>query len=432
MKTINRDSYLNRLIGMKENGMIKVITGIKGAGKTYLVFKLYYEYLLSIGVEEENIIRISLDDPEYEELRDAEKLYEFVNDKLKNNDRMHYVFIDEIQYAIKRENIKSDDYLPLYGVLNSFLHMDNADVYAISSNSKLISKDVRTEFRGRSDELKVYPLSFREYFDYVGGYQENAYEEYALYGGLPGVLSKNTAEEKKEYLTCLFDEVYLKEIKDRYNIRYPEVMKQLVKILCSSVGSLTDSSKLAKVLQSNYGVKTDADTVSSYLDYLDDYFLFSKAIRYDIKRKRYFPYPSKYYCTDIGLMNAVLGFSNPDQDKILENIVYNELRSRGYSVDVGVVPIKSRDEEGRQHLFRHEIDFVFDAGTDRYYIQTALEAYDRETWREPIRPLLSTGDSFRKILVSKSYGQTSFDFDGILHTNIYDFLLNEDIVSRRL
>ena len=423
METIKRDDYLNELIARKENGLIKVITGIRRCGKSYLLFELYYKYLISQGVEENNIIKISLDNDESEELRDCKKLSVFIREKLKNNGKMHYVFIDEVQYAIKKEDLKSENPLPLYSVLNGLLHLPNVDVYVTGSNSKLLSKDVMTEFRGRGDEVKVYPLSFKEFYNYVAGDKADVFEEYARYGGLPLVLSKKTHKEKAKYLSDLFKEVYFKDIEERYNVAMPEIMELLTEDLCSSIGSLTNSSKIANTLKTVKNAEVNSQTISAYLGYLEESFLFSQAKRFDVKGKKYFSFPSKYYCADIGLRNARINFRQQEETHIMENIIYNELICRGYNVDVGVVETSSRGTDGKTHQTQCEIDFVVTDGMNVYYIQSALNIDDKNKETAELRPLLATKDSFKKIIITKSRTKPWFDGKGILHMGLYDFLL---------
>ncbi len=429
MNPIKRDFYLNELIDRKENGLIKVITGIRRCGKSYLLFNIYYEYLLAQGVSGENIIRISLEDDRTEELRDPKKLSSYIREKLENNTDMHYVFIDEVQYAISKEDLKSDKPLPLYGVLNGLMRLPNVDVYVTGSNSKLLSKDVMTEFRGRGDEVRIYPLTFKEYYDYVGGDKADAFEEYALYGGLPFVLSKKTPREKIKYLSDLFKEVYFKDIEERYSISMPEVMQVLTDDLCSSVGSLTNSSKIANTLKSVRNIDVTSQTISTYLAYLEESFLFSEAKRFDVKGKKYFSYPSKYYCTDMGLRNARLNFRQQEESHIMENIIYNELLARGSSVDVGVVQITKLGEDKKQHQLQCEIDFVVNDGMNKYYIQSALNIDDENKEKTELRPLLSTHDFFKKIIVTKSRMKPWIDDNGIMHIGLYDFLLNEECLN---
>lgn len=426
MNSIKRENYLGELISRKENGLIKVVTGIRRSGKSYLLFNIYYEYLREHGVAEENIIKISLDDDENEEFREPKKLSEYIRDKLKNNDDMHYVFIDEVQYAIKREDLKGDKPLPLYGVLNGLLKYPNVDVYVTGSNSKLLSKDVMTEFRGRGDEIRIYPLTFKEFYDYVGGDKADAFEEYALYGGLPLVLSKRTSREKIKYLSDLFREVYFRDIEERYNIAMPEVMQVLTDDLCSSIGSLTNSLKIANTLKSVRNIDVNSQTISAYLVYLEESFLFNEAKRFDVKGKKYFSYPSKYYCTDMGLRNARLNFRQQEETHTMENIIYNELLARGYSVDVGVVQGKSKGADGKLHQSQCEIDFVVNDGMNKYYIQSALNIDDEKKEKTELRPLLATHDFFKKIIITKSRMKSWIDDFGIIHIGLYDFLLDKN------
>jgi len=426
MNRIRRESYLNELINRKENGLIKVITGIRRCGKSYLLFDMYYDYLLSQGVSEQNVVKISLEDNENEELRDSKKLAGYIRDRLKNNADMHYVFIDEVQYAIKKEDLKSDKPLPLYGVLNGLMKEPNVDVYVTGSNSKLLSKDVMTEFRGRGDEVRIYPLTFKEYYDYVGGDKADAFEDYALYGGLPLVLSKKTPRDKAKYLSDLFKEVYFKDIEERYNIAMPEVMEVLTDDLCSSIGSLTNSLKIANTLKSVRNIDVNSQTISAYLNYLEESFLFNEAKRFDIKGKKYFSYPSKFYCTDMGLRNARLNFRQQEETHTMENIIYNELLIRGYSVDVGVVQIAAVGADGKQHQTQCEIDFVVNDGMNKYYIQSALNIDDKNKEKTELRPLLSTRDFFKKVVITKTRMKPWVDDNGIFHIGLYDFLLDKD------
>lgn len=429
MQEILRNRYLNKLIDRKENGMIKVITGIRRCGKSYLLFHLYYDYLLSIGVKKENIIALALDEEENEKFRNPKELSNYIRSKIVNEDEQYYVFIDEVQYAIKKEELKSDGPLPLYSVLNGLLRHRNVDVYVTGSNSKLLSKDVMTEFRGRGDEVRVFPLSFKEYYDYLGGDKFERFEEYAEYGGLPLVLSKKSDEDKAKYLSALFREVYFKDIEERYSIDLPEVLGLLTDDLCSAIGSLTNSSKIANALKSAKNIKIDSQTISTYLEYLEESFLFNQAKRYDIKGKKYFLYPSKYYCTDIGLRNARLNFRQQEETHAMENIIYNELITRGFSVDVGVVDTVSIESDGKRHQKQCEIDFVINKGMRRYYIQSALSLSSDDKEKAELRPFLETKDFFRKIIVTKTYMKPWFDDYGIYHVGLYDFLLDESILE---
>lgn len=421
---IKRDEYLKRIIDRKENGLIKVITGIRRCGKSFLLFNLFYDYLIQSGVKEEQIIRIALDDNTCEKYRDSDELSKYIRGKIVNSD-MYYILIDEVQYAITKDELKNPENIGLYNVLNGLMRLRNVDIYVTGSNSKMLTKDVLTAFRGRGDEIKIYPISFKEFYSLEGGDKSDAYEEYALYGGMPLVLSKKNDVEKMRYLQNLFTEVYFKDIEERYDIEMPDVLSELTDDLCSSVGSLTNASKIAKTLQSVKNIKVSSTTISRYLNYLIESFLFSNAKRYDVKGKKYFEYPSKYYCTDIGLRNARLNFRQQEETHIMENIIYNELLCREYSVDVGVVEIVETNA-GERTKKQCEIDFVVNKGSKKYYIQSALNVSDASKLETELRPLKNTKDFFKKIIVSKTSMRHWTDDDGILHVGLYEFLLNEN------
>lgn len=426
--SIKRNKYLQKIINKKENGLIKVITGIRRCGKSYLLFNLYYDYLLKSGVEKDHIITIALDDDLYIKYRNPDELSNYIRKKIIDS-KMYYVLIDEVQYAISKKELKNSEEIKLYNVLNGLLRLRNIDIYVTGSNSKMLTKDVLTAFRGRSDEVKVFPLSFKEYHDYEGGEISLAYEEYALYGGMPLVQSKKTDVEKVDYLKNLFSEVYFKDIKERYNIEFPDILNELTDDLCSSIGSLTNASKIANTLNSTKKIRVSSVTISNYLEYLTESFLFSNAKRYDVKGKKYFEYPSKYYCTDVGLRNARLNFRQQEETHIMENIIYNELLNRGYLVDVGVVEIVET-KNGQKTKKQTEIDFVINKGTKKYYIQSALDVNDSEKLKAEIRPLKKTNDFFKKIIITKSLMKPRTDDYGILHLGLYDFLLNEDSLDQ--
>lgn len=421
---IKRDYYLKQIIDKNENGLIKVITGIRRCGKSFLLFNLFYDYLVNNGISKDNIITIALDDDLYIKYRNPDELSKYIREKIVNDD-MYYVLIDEVQYAISKEELRNSEDIKLYNVLNGLMRLRNVDIYVTSSNSKMLTKDVLTAFRGRSDEIKMYPLTFKEYYNFVGGDKAEVYEEYALYGGMPLVLNKKTDVEKVNYLKNLFSEVYFKDIIERYSIELPEVLNELTDDLCSSIGSLTNANKIANTLNSIKNTKVSSKTIASYLDYLMESFLFNNVKRYDVKGKKYFEYPSKYYCTDIGLRNARLNFRQQEETHIMENIIYNELISRGYLVDVGVVEIVEGTGEKRVKK-QCEIDFVVNKGTKKYYIQSALSVSDPDKLKTEIRPLLNTKDFFKKILISKTSMKPFVDEKGILHLGLYEFLLNED------
>ncbi len=428
---IERKKYLDALIKRKWNGRIKVITGIRRSGKSTLLFELFKDHLLEEGVPEQNIILLALDDDINEQYRDPNELSRYVRERIADKGQKYYILIDEIQYAISREELAQKDApVKLYSVLNGFLHMKNIDVYVTGSNSKMLSKDISTEFRGRGDVVRVYPLSFAEYYSAADMDKNEAYNEYSMYGGMPYLLNLDSDEDKFSYLSELFEEIYFKDIEERNTIKLPGVLRELTSDLCSSVGSLTNASKIARTLQSTKKIKVDAETISTYLSYLTDSFLFSESVRYDIKGKKYFEYPSKYYCTDIGLRNVRLGLRQQEETHIMENCIYNELIIRGYQVDVGVIPIVEKNDAGNRVQKNCEIDFIATKGNKRYYIQSALSMDDETKEKTELRPLKTVGDSFKKIVVSKSYGKSWIDEDGILRINLIDFLLDENSLDR--
>ena len=426
-KTIKRDSYLQKIIDRKENGLIKVITGIRRCGKSFLLFNLFYDYLIDTGVKPEQIITIALDDDRFVQYRDPAILSEYIRSKIIGSE-MYYILIDEVQYAIAKEELKNPESIRLYNVLNGLMRLRNVDIYVTGSNSKMLTKDVLTVFRGRGDEIRVYPISFWEYYSSVGGDKSEAYEEYALYGGMPLVLSRKTDADKMAYLQSLFTEVYFKDIAERYDITLTDVLAELTDDLCSSIGSLTNASKIANTLRTVKGVSVSSTTISNYLGYLTESFLFSNAKRYDVKVKKYFEYPSKFYCTDIGLRNARLNFRQQEETHIMENIIYNELLCRGYSVDVGVVEVNEKNGEKKVRK-QCEIDFIVNYGAKKYYIQSALSVSDPEKMETELRPLKNTKDFFKKIIISKSTMKPWTDEDGILHLGLYEFLLNENALN---
>lgn len=410
------------------NGEIKVITGIRRCGKSYLLFNLFTEYLRSTGVDDEHIIMLPLDDDINEKYRDPQELSAFLRSKVKNDSATCYILLDEIQFAISKEELRNPDKpVRLYSVLNGLLRLPNVDIYVTGSNSKMLSKDIMTEFRGRGDSVEIHPLSFKEFFEALGGDRISAFEEYAVYGGLPLVWAKKSDESKFNYLQNLFREVYYKDIQERYNIEFPDILDELVDVLCSAIGSLTNVSKLTNTLRSVKNTKVSNDTIADYLNFLTESFLFHQAKRYDIKGKKYFEYPSKFYCEDIGLRNIRLNLRQQEETHIMENIIYNDLRIKGYAVDVGVVKIVKNGEDGKPHQKSCEIDFIASKGIKKYYIQSALSMNDREKAAQEARPLLAVNDFFRKIIVSKTPMKPWYDEHGVLYIGLYDFLLNDDI-----
>ena len=403
METIKRDLYLNRLIERRENGLIKVVTGIRRCGKSYLLFKLYYQYLLDSGIEASRIIRIPLDDEEYEELRESRRLSAYIK-KCVTDEGTWFIFLDEVQMCRGFES-----------VLNGLNRRDNLDIYVTGSNSKFLSTDVLTEFRGRGDEVRVYPLSFSEYVTAHPGDKQDAWMDYYNYGGLPLILSRKTDELKSRYLIDLCRELYLKDIEERYKLRGDNVMDTLVSILASAVGSLTNPTKLANTFKSN-GIHVSDKTIGVYIGYLLDAFFINKAERYDIKGRK--------YIADIGLRNARLNFRQQEENHIMENIIYNELLVRGLNVDVGVVERSERDESGKTIRKKLEVDFVCNRGNQRYYIQSAFAIPDNDKMQQEQKSLVHIGDSFKKIIVVKDRIKLWRNEKGIVIMGIMDFLLN--------
>lgn len=427
----NRERYTDALIRKKGNGRIKVITGVRRCGKSTVLFELFQKHLIEAGTPKRNIISIALDDDTKKEFRDPDKLSEYVHSVCSNSNEKYFLLLDEIQFAISREELKNpNEPTRLYSVLNGFLHMKNVDIYVTGSNSKLLSKDVSTEFRGRGDTIHVFPLSFYEYVTITGKDKRDAYDEYIMYGGMPYLVHLDSDEDKYSYLSALFEEIYFKDIEERYDIRLPGVLRELTSSLCSSVGSLTNSSKIARTVNSKKGIKTDSETISTYLAYLTDSFLFSKAERYDIKGKRYFDYPSKFYCCDVGLRNVRLGLRQQEETHIMENVIYNELLVRGFLVDVGNVDVVEKKQNGRRTQKNLEVDFIARKGSKKYYIQSALSMDDENKADVELRSLKAIDDSFKKIIISKSYGKSWIDDSGILRLGIMDFLLNESSLDR--
>lgn len=413
MKAIRRDLYLNRLIERRENGMIKVITGIRRCGKSYLLFELYRRYLIESGVPASRILMIPLDDDDFEEFRDRKRLSAYIKEQI-TDDGMWYVFLDEVQLC---ENFES--------VLNGLNRLDNLDIYVTGSNSKFLSSDILTEFRGRGDEVRVFPLSFSEYVSVYEGDVYDAWAEYCMYGGLPLILSKKTDELKADYLIGLSRELYLKDIENRHNLRGDHVMETLLRILASSMGSLTNPTKLSNAFGSR-GISVSDKTIGAYIGFLLDAFMIRRAERYDIKGKKYIGSPFKYYFTDVGLRNAQLNFRQQEENHIMENIIYNELCIRGFQVDVGIVDRIEKNEEGNMIRKRLEVDFVCNRGSRRYYVQSAFAIPDREKMEQEKKSLVHISDSFKKIIVVKDRMKAWRTEDGICVMGIMDFLLRPE------
>ena len=414
---IKRDIYLDRLIRREQNGLIKIVTGVRRCGKSYLLFNLFHNYLLDKGVKEDHIIEIALDDRSNKALRDPDNMLNFVKERIVDKDT-YYIILDEVQLLAEFED-----------VLNSFMHIRNADVYVTGSNSKFLSSDLVTDFRGRGDEIRIYPLSFREYCSVYEGSADEAWDDYFTYGGLPLILSRETAEEKAEYLMSLFQKVYLSDIVDRHKVRNQEELDELVDILASAVGSLTNPLKLANTFKSVKKKTISDKTLKKYMDYLMDAFLVSKAVRYDIKGRKYIGSPAKFYFEDVGLRNARLNFRQMEENHIMENIIYNELRIRGYHVDVGLVEQFGKNSENKTTKKQLEVDFVVTRGSEKYYIQSAFAMDSQGKQEQEERPLNAIGDSFKKIIVVRDNIKVRRNDMGIVTIGIRNFLLDENSLN---
>lgn len=411
---IARNIYLNRILESRHNNMIKIITGVRRSGKSYLLFNLFSEWLTSNGIDESHIIKIDLEDRRNSNLRNPDALLEYIDSRMTDK-QMYYILIDEIQLVDEFED-----------VLNSYLKIYNADIYVTGSNARFLSKDVITTFRGRGEEIKVYPLCFREFLSASDKSMELSFEEYMTYGGLPQILEFASEQRKSEYLNALFAETYITDIKDRYQIKQDEELEILLDIISSNIGSLTNPRKLANTFESEKSVRLSDKTIKTYLDYICDSFLMEKAQRYDVKGKKYIDTPYKYYFVDLGLRNARLNFRQLEKTHMMENIIYNELRVRGFNVDVGVVPTVIRDESGKQKRVSYEIDFVCNKVNQRYYIQSAYRLESETKIQQEGKSLRNVDDSFKKIIIVGNPILVERDNYGITTISIYDFLLNEN------
>ena len=411
---IRRDIYLNKLISKKHNGLIKVVTGMRRCGKSYLLFNLFKECLVNEGVNENHIIEIAFDSFENRKYRDPEVLFPYLMEKIADKE-MYYVLLDEVQML--------DDF---ESVLNSLGRKKNVDVYVTGSNAKFLSKDIITEFRGRGDEVHMYPLTYSEFMSVYDGDKQEGWRNYVLFGGIPLVLGFETADQKSDYLKSLFEETYISDITGRNNIRNKAELEELLNILSSAIGLLTNPSKLSATFKSVKNKTISKETIIKYIDYLKDSFLIDSAIRYDIKGKKYINTPSKYYFTDLGLRNARLNFRQVEETHVMENIIFNELKVRGYNVDVGVVVMNEVDKNGKKIRKQLEVDFVCNKGSKRFYIQSAYALPDKEKMEQEQRSLVNTGDGFKKIIITKDAVAPLYNDEGILVMSVYDFLLNPD------
>lgn len=411
---IKRDRYLDKLISKEHNGLIKVITGMRRCGKSYLIFTLFKKHLLSEGVDEDHIIEIAFDAFENKKYRDPDVLYPYLKEQIKD-DAMYYVLLDEVQLLSEFESI-----------LNSLIRMKNVDVYVTGSNARFLSKDVITEFRGRGDEVHMYPLSFAEFMSVYQGTKQDGWNEYMLYGGIPLVLEFATPDQKIAFLKSLFEETYISDIVGRHNIRNKAELEELLNILSSAIGSLTNPEKLSATFQTVKKKKISNSTIKRYIDYLCDSFLIDSAIRYDVKGKKYIDTPVKYYFTDMGLRHARLNFRQIEETHSMENIIFNELKMRGFNVDVGVIVQYDTNDKGNSIRKQLEIDFVCNQGSKRYYIQSAYAIPNQAKMEQEQRSLMLTGDFFKRFIITKDTPAPYYNESGVLIMSVYDFLLNEN------
>lgn len=411
---IKRDYYLNKLITKKHNGLIKVITGIRRCGKSYLLFTLFKNHLTESGVADDHIIEIPFDSFENKKYRDPEILYPYVKEQIAD-DGMYYILLDEVQLLGEFES-----------VLNGFMRMKNVDVYVTGSNARFLSKDIITEFRGRGDELHIQPLSFAEFMSVYDGNKYDGWNEYVLYGGLPPVVLLRTAEQKIELLKSLFQETYINDIISRHSVKHRDEFEELINILASAIGSLTNPKKLTDTFKSKKNKVISSNTIKNYLDYLCDAYVVSRATRYDIKGKKYIDTPQKYYFSDVGIRNACINFRQLEENHTMENVIYNELIARNFNVDVGIITATGKDNDGKSVRKQLEVDFVCNKGSKRYYIQSAFSIPDREKMEQESNSLLRIDDSFKKIIVVKDLPAPTYTEDGILVISVYDFLLNSN------
>ena len=414
---VKRDAYLNRLISKKHNGLIKVVTGVRRCGKSYLLFNLFKEHLLSEGVDKNHIIEIAFDAFENKRFQDPYVLMPYLKEQIAD-EKMYYILLDEVQLLGEFE-----------AVLNSLIRMENVDVYVTGSNARFLSKDIITEFRGRGDEIHMFPLSFSEFMSVYSGTKQDGWNEYMLYGGLPLVLRFEKPEEKIAFLKSLFEETYISDIVGRHKIRNRAELEELLNILSSAIGSLTNPTKLSATFKSVKQKTISKMTITRYIDYLCDAFLIDSAVRYDIKGKKYIDTPVKYYFTDMGLRNARLNFRQLEETHTMENIIFNELKIRGFNVDIGVVIVNS-SKDGSSVRKQYEIDFVCNKGSKRYYIQSAYAIPDQAKMEQEQRSLMMTGDAFKKIIITKDAPASYYNDSGVLIMSIFDFMLNPDSLEQ--
>lgn len=416
---ITRQKYLDMLVAGQGNGLVKIVTGGRRCGKSFLLFQIFHQYLLQHGVDEGHLIEVSLDDRRNRKLCDPDALLDYLDSRIKSDGKTNFIFLDEIQLV--------DDFI---GVLLSLMHTPNTEVYVSGSNSKFLSKDVVTEFRGRGQEIRIWPLSFSEYYGAVGGERSQAWKDYYTFGGLPQILSLGTERAKRSYLRDIYEVTYIKDIVERNKIKVPEGLRELVRILASGIGSSTNPTRICNTFQSVSQLQITDKTINEYISDIQDAFLIEEALRYDVKGRKYIGTETKYYFCDLGLRNIVLNLRQQEETHIMENVIYNELRIRGYLVDVGLVECWTTDENGKRKRSKLEVDFVVNNGPERVYIQSAFNMPTKDKEKQERRSLINIADNFRKVIVVKDDIKRKIDDDGVVTIGLFDFLLDEQSIER--
>lgn len=416
---ITRQKYLDMLVAGQGNGLVKIVTGGRRCGKSFLLFQIFHQYLLQHGVDEGHLIEVSLDDRRNRKLCDPDALLDYLDSRIKSDGKTNFIFLDEIQLV--------DDFI---GVLLSLMHTPNTEVYVSGSNSKFLSKDVVTEFRGRGQEIRIWPLSFSEYYGAVGGERSQAWKDYYTFGGLPQILSLDTERAKRSYLRDIYEVTYIKDIVERNKIKVPEGLRELVRILASGIGSSTNPTRICNTFQSVSQLQITDKTINEYISDIQDAFLIEEALRYDVKGRKYIGTETKYYFCDLGLRNIVLNLRQQEETHIMENVIYNELRMRGYLVDVGLVECWTTNENGKRKRSKLEVDFVVNNGPERVYIQSAFNMPTKDKEKQERRSLIYIADNFRKVIVVKDDIKRKIDDDGVVTIGLFDFLLDEQSIER--
>ena len=416
---ITRQKYLEMLVAGQGNGLVKIVTGGRRCGKSFLLFQIFHQYLLQHGVDEGHLIEVSLDDRRNRKLCDPDALLDYLDARIKSDGKTCFIFLDEIQLV--------DDFI---GVLLSLMHTPNIEVYVSGSNSKFLSKDVVTEFRGRGQEIRIWPLSFSEYYGAVGGERSQAWKDYYTFGGLPQILSLGTERAKRSYLRDIYEVTYIKDIVERNKIKVPEGLRELVRILASGIGSSTNPTRICNTFQSVSQLQITDKTINEYISDIQDAFLIEEALRYDVKGRKYIGTETKYYFCDLGLRNIVLNLRQQEETHIMENVIYNELRIRGYLVDVGLVECWTTDENGKRKRSKLEVDFVVNNGAERVYVQSAFNMPTKEKEKQERRSLINIADNFRKVIVVKDDIKRKIDDDGVVTIGLFDFLLDEQSIEK--